>query len=115
MWEGYATSHPYLKDYEKLLPSNEFLLHAAAAGWPAAAVFTAIMFVPFLLKDLRGHAGWLCLHAIALAGFLYEIGLETQFGIFVYAFPGCLACRRLMKQPNATDKGDPRPAVGKYP
>jgi O-antigen ligase len=115
MWEGYATSHPYLKDYEKLLPSNEFLLHAAAAGWPAAAVFTAIMFVPFLLKDLRGHTGWLCLHAVALAGFLYEIGLETQFGIFVYAFPGCLACRRLMKQPNATDKGDPRPAVGKYP
>lgn len=114
IWAWYAAQHPYLKDYEKLLPSNEFLMHAAAAGWPAALAFTAAVLTPFLLKDLRGHAGWLCLHAIALAGFLYEIGLETQFGIFVYAFPGCLAYRRLMKRPTPTDKIGPRPAVGKY-
>jgi hypothetical protein len=28
-------------------------------------------------------------HAIAVATFLYEIGIETQFGVFIYAFLGC--------------------------
>ena len=122
MWEGYAMNHPYLKDYEKLLPSNEFLLHAAAAGWPAAAVFTAVVLVPFLLKGLRNQAGWVCLHAMALAGFLYEIGLETQYGIFVYALPGCLAYKHLIRRhagpegpASPVDDADPRTAVGKYP
>ena len=121
MWDGYALQHPYLKDYEKLLPSNEFLFHAAAAGWPAAAAFTAIVLTPFLLKDFRSHPGWVCLHAIALAGCLYEIGMETQYGIFVYALPGCLAYRHLLSgrsdggQGNDLGDGpDPGPPFGKY-
>ena len=95
MWQWYATHHHYLKDYERLLPSNEFLLHAAAAGLPAAALFTAVALLPFLLKGHRGNAMWVCFHAVAVAGFLYEIGLETQYGIFVYAFLGILLHRRL--------------------
>jgi O-antigen ligase len=121
MWDGYAHHHPYLKDYEKLLPSNEFLFHAAAAGWPASAAFTAVVLTPLLLKGFRSHAGWVCLHAIALAGCLYEIGLETQYGIFVYALPGCLAYLHIRagqageREGRDTRDGDaPKPPLGKY-
>lgn len=115
VWDWYAVHHPYLKDYEKLLPSNEFLLHAAAAGWPAAVAFTAVVTAPLLLKGLRRHAGWVCLHAVALAGFLYEIGLETQYGIFVYALPGCLAYRRLAARGLAGETEDPSDGEGPPP
>jgi len=37
----------------------------------------------------RRSAAWISFHAMALVGFMYEIGLETQLGIFIYAFMGC--------------------------
>jgi hypothetical protein len=43
------------------------------------------------MRGYRSSTAWISFHALALAGFMYEIGLETQYGVFIYAFMGCWA------------------------
>ena len=85
----YMLHAPYLKGYEQLLPSNEGLIYAAGSGLTGLLFFLAAVFYPFTMKDYRSSYAWISFHAMAVFGFLYEIGLETQYGIFVYAFMGC--------------------------
>jgi O-antigen ligase len=82
--EWYGVQAPWLKDYERLLPSNEWLLHAAASGLPGAVAFTIAVMLPLFRnrKDLM----WVGFHVVAFVGFLYEIGLETQYGVLLYVF-----------------------------
>ncbi len=85
----YMQHAPYLKGYEQLLPSNEGLIYAAGSGLTGLLFFLAAVLYPFTMKDYRSSFLWISFHALAVFGFLYEIGLETQYGIFVYAFMGC--------------------------
>lgn len=89
MNDWYGAHAPFMKEYEQLLPSNEVLLHAAAAGIPLTILFLVVILFPFRMPGHRRSAAWISFHAMALVGFMYEIGLETQFGIFIYAFMGC--------------------------
>ena len=91
MNEWYSQHAPFVKEYEQLLPSNEILLHAAAAGLPMTILLIIVILAPFAMPGYRRSTAWISFHALALAGFMYEIGLETQFGIFIYAFLGCWA------------------------
>jgi O-antigen ligase len=91
MTDWYGQHAPFMKEYEQLLPSNEVLLHAAAAGIPLTILFLIVVLAPFQLSGYRNSSAWISFHALALAGFMYEIGLETQYGIFIYAFLGCWA------------------------
>jgi hypothetical protein len=88
-FDWYALHAPYLKDYEQLLPSNQGLIYAAASGMAGLIVFLLATFYPFFMRGFRSNYAWISFHALAVFGFLYEIGLETQYGIFVYAFLGC--------------------------
>ena len=85
----YAQHAAYLKDYEQLLPSNEGLIYAAGAGLAGLFVFLLATFYPLFMRSFRSDYAWISFHALAIFGFIYEIGLETQYGIFVYAFLGC--------------------------
>jgi O-antigen ligase len=88
-WKWYDINAAYLKDYERLLPSNEVLMYGCAAGLPAAVVCLLVFMIPFLIKGLRGNMLWLSFHLISFAGFMYEIGLEVQHGVFLYSFFSC--------------------------
>ncbi len=88
-WKWYDINAAYLKDYERLLPSNEVLMYGCAAGLPAAAVCLLVFMIPFFIKSLRGNMLWLSFHLISFAGFMYEIGLEVQHGVFLYCFFSC--------------------------
>ncbi len=88
-FDWYAQHAPYLKDYEQLLPSNEGLIYAAGAGLAGLFVFLLATFYPLFMRGFRSDYAWISFHALAIFGFIYEIGLETQYGIFVYAFLGC--------------------------
>ena len=85
----YAQHAPFMKTYEQLLPSNEALLYGAASGVPGMLVFVIAAILPFFLPKHRRSYLWMTFHAIAVATFFYEIGIETQFGVFIYAFLGC--------------------------
>jgi len=96
--QWYTEHAPYLQSYEQLLPSNEFVLHAAAAGIPGTVIFCFAVCYPLFLRGHRRVYGWISMHALALIGFLYEIGLETQYGIFVYTMMCCYAFHLIQKE-----------------
>jgi O-antigen ligase len=104
MNDWYGLHAPFMKEYEQLLPSNEILLHAAAAGIPLTILFLIVILRPLTLSSHRHSTAWISFHVIALAGFLYEIGLETQYGIFIYAFLGCW-CWLFMGRPGQPGSG----------
>jgi len=87
--EWYSQHAPYLKDYEQLLPSNQGLIYAAGSGLVGLIFFLMAVLYPLIMRGYRSNYAWISFHTLAIFGFLYEIGLETQYGIFVYAFLGC--------------------------
>jgi O-antigen ligase len=88
-FDWYAIHAPYLKDYEQLLPSNQGLIYTAGAGLAGLLIFLLATLYPFFMRPFRSNYAWVSFHALAVFGFVYEIGLETQYGIFVYALLGC--------------------------
>ncbi len=86
--EWYAAHADFLKPYERLLPSNQVLYYAAAAGILGGLITICIFLYPFFMQPFRHYFSWISFHAIALMGFMYEIGLEVQYGIFIFGFLG---------------------------
>jgi O-antigen ligase len=85
------TVRQYDKDYpgmlatDKILPGSEWMMYGSAVGWPGFIVFTIVMLTPFFIKT-RYRLLWWLLNATAAFSFLFDIGLEVQFGVFVWAF-----------------------------
>ncbi len=106
--EWYAANADYLKPYERLLPSNEILCYACAAGVFGGLVALCIFIYPFFMKDYRHYFSWISFHAVALMGFMYEIGLEVQYGVFIFGFFGAwLYCRiRMGLHPGERQHGE---------
>jgi O-antigen ligase len=94
-WKWYDNHAPYLKDYERLLPSNEVLMYTVAAGLLAGIISLIVFMTPFLMKGYRSNMLWISFHAISFAGLMYEIGLEVQHGVFLYIFFSCWFYARL--------------------
>jgi hypothetical protein len=104
--EWYTRNIPLLKGYEYLLPSNEFILYGAAGGLVAFCLFSIAVMAPFFMRGLRRSFAWIAFHLIAVAGFLYEIALETQYGVFIYAFLGCWMYVLLTREEQAVPDQD---------
>jgi hypothetical protein len=85
-WEWYEKHVPQMLETDKLYPASEWLCYGDAAGWPGLLLFTAIMLVPFFLRRIKDRFFWISLNLIAAFSLLFDIGLETQFGVFIYAF-----------------------------
>lgn len=81
----YQLHYPELDEREKIYPSSEYLVYGAGAGWLGLLVCLAAMIVPFFTK-VRERLPWFMIHAGLAGGFLFDIGLEVQFGVFLYTF-----------------------------
>jgi O-antigen ligase len=81
----YDLNYPQMLQSDKIVPSNEWLIYGAGSGISGFLVFTFVMIVPFLIR-IRNKWGWWLLNAIVAIGFLFDIGLEVQFGVFIYSF-----------------------------
>lgn len=81
----YDVNYPEMLKQDKILPSNEWLIYGTGCGIPGLLVFTYAMFVPFFIT-VRNKWRWCLLNLIVLSGFLFDIGLEVQFGVFIYSF-----------------------------
>jgi O-antigen ligase len=79
------SQYPGMLDTDIIYPSSEWLIYGLIAGWPGVILFTAIMLVPFFYQRRPGLV-WLLLHLTAAFSFLFDMGLEIQFGVFVYSF-----------------------------
>ncbi|MGZ5286127.1 MAG: hypothetical protein ACXWB9_03035, partial [Flavisolibacter sp.] len=71
---------------DRIYPSSEWAMHGAAAGWAGFLGFTVIMILPFFVRISSGKFFWIALNAIMAFSFIFDIGLEVQFGVFLYAF-----------------------------
>jgi O-antigen ligase len=81
----YGENYAEMIEQDKIYPSSEWLMYGAACGWPGFLVFSFIMCIPFLIKTNNKLLWWL-LNSTAAFSFLFDIGLEVQFGVFIYSF-----------------------------
>ena len=84
--EWYAANIPGILPADRIYPSSEWLVYGAVAGWLGVVVFTAAMLLPFGVRNLRFRFFWIVLNAITAFSFLFDVGLEVQYGVFLYAF-----------------------------
>jgi len=81
----YDRNIPQMLEADKIYPSGEWLIYGAGCGWPGILLFSFVMIVPFRIRTGKRLLWWL-VNATAAFGFLFDIGLEVQFGVFIYSF-----------------------------
>jgi len=84
--EWYNANYPQMKNADKILPSSEWLIYGAGSGWPGLIIFSLIMIIPFILKNIKNYLPWYLICTSTALMFLFDIGLEVQFGVFLYSF-----------------------------
>jgi hypothetical protein len=77
--------YPEMRERDILYPCNEWIIYGLMCGWPGLLIFTAIMLAPYFTKRTP-QLVWILLNLTAAFSFLFDIGLEVQFGVFVYSF-----------------------------
>ena len=77
--------YPSMIEEDKIYPSSEWLAYGAGSGWPGIFLFTVVMVIPFLIC-IQGRVLWWGISSTAAISFMFDIGLEVQFGVFLYAF-----------------------------
>jgi O-antigen ligase len=82
----YDKHYPDIKGENRLYPGGQWMMYGAGAGLPAMLVFVVSVLLPLFNKAMRYDASWWALNASACFIFLYEVNLESQFGVFLYAF-----------------------------
>ncbi|HEY6064163.1 MAG TPA: O-antigen ligase family protein [Chitinophagaceae bacterium] len=81
----YEENFPQMLEADKIYPSGEWMMYGAGCGWPGILLFSFVMIIPFRIKTNNRLVWWL-LNATAAFGFLFDTGLEVQFGVFIYSF-----------------------------
>ena len=81
----YNAHLPNMTETDKLYPSSEWLLYGDAAGWAGIILFTGIMLIPFFEKT-GSRFFWVTINMIMAFSFMFDIGLEAQYGVFIYVF-----------------------------
>ena len=82
----YSNNVASMVETDKFYPCSEWITYGMFAGWPGILVFTSIMIVPFIIKVQRYSFIWKILNATAAFSFIFDIGLEAQYGAFIYPF-----------------------------
>ena len=86
----YAKNTPELLKQDPLYPSSEWLMYGGVAGWFGVLLFSTIMLLPFLLRkeiaDRTNRFFFIVLNGLLAFSFLFDIGLEVQYGVFIYTF-----------------------------
>jgi O-antigen ligase len=81
----YQVHYNGMLEADKIYPASEWLVYGSVAGWPGFLLFTGCMIIPFIIQSKNKLAWWL-LNITAAFSFLFDIGLEVQFGVFIYSF-----------------------------
>jgi O-antigen ligase len=82
----YETNFSQMSKNDKILPSSEWLIYGSGAGWLGVILFSFVTLIPFLVKQLRRNIFWISLNIFVAFSYLFDIGLEVQYGVFIHAF-----------------------------
>ncbi len=81
--------HPTTQDYERFIPTNEWLIYSAASGWIGVILFSAglILLIPFFsLKNIFS----ICLMMSLIIPLITDDSLEGQYGVAIFSLVICL-------------------------
>jgi O-antigen ligase len=81
----YDIHYPQIIPSDRILPSSGWLVYAAGCGIWGLFVFVAAMIIPFFVRATQ-RLLWLLLNIAVITSFISDIGLEVQFGVFIYSF-----------------------------
>jgi O-antigen ligase len=81
----YSENYPQMLETDKIYPSGEWVMYGAGCGWPGIFLFSFAMAIPFWIKT-SNRLLWCLLNGTAAFSLLFDIGLEVQFGVFIYSF-----------------------------
>ena len=84
--DWYNLNAPAIHPSDQIYPSSEWLLYGDSAGWTGIILFTIIMLIPLFEKNIKERFFWFVLNIISAFSLLFDVGLETQFGVFIYSF-----------------------------
>ncbi|RYY87704.1 MAG: hypothetical protein EOO15_11090 [Chitinophagaceae bacterium] len=82
----YQQNIPTMLTTDKYYPSSEWLIYGLGCGWIGVLLFSACMLAPFVTRAGRWRFHWLLLNIGAAFSFLFDIGLEVQYGVYLYVF-----------------------------
>ncbi|MDP9229944.1 MAG: O-antigen ligase family protein [Bacteroidota bacterium] len=82
----YEKNYPQMIETDKIYPSSEWLMYGSGCGWPGFLLFTFMMILPFFTRHSKNNLSWLLVNISVILIFLFDIGLEVQYGIFLYSF-----------------------------
>jgi len=82
----YLANYPQMIDTDRILPSSEWMMYGAAAGWPGFLLFSIIMVIPFFSRAREANICWVLLNISITLSYLFDIGIEVQYGVFLHAF-----------------------------
>lgn len=82
--------HSTTQDYERFIPTNEWLIYSAASGWVGVILFSIglILLLPFF--SLRNIFS-VCLMLSLLIPLITDDSLEGQYGVAIFSLVICLA------------------------
>jgi O-antigen ligase len=81
----YTSHYPQMAVRDKIIPSSEWMIYGAGIGLGGVLLFSLTMLVPFTVRT-RWTLPWWLLNAGISSSMLADIGLEVQYGVFIYAF-----------------------------
>ncbi len=89
LWQQMQTYYqqyfPQFTAHDRILP-NQILVYAAGIGLPGLILILSSALYPFLMKPARKNIIWICFHAGNLICLCTDIGLEGQYGVFLFSF-----------------------------
>lgn len=83
--DWYAINYPSMREDDRIYPSSQFLLFGAGTGVLGLIVFCLLMAAPFTMR-MNAILPWRMITLGLASSYLFDIGLEVQYGVFLHCF-----------------------------
>ncbi|MBS1655018.1 MAG: O-antigen ligase family protein [Bacteroidetes bacterium] len=76
-------NYPGMLPADKLSPCSEWMMYGAGTGWPGFIILSVILLYLFFAVK---NPWWRLLNFITMLSYVFDMGLEVQYGVFLFAF-----------------------------
>ncbi len=97
--KNYPTSY----EYERFLPTNEWLVYGAGSGWPGMLLFSIGLALLLFLTTAKDPVS-VILAVISCIPFVTDDSLEGQYGVILLAFIAFFGQQKFSKQEQSYEK-----------
>ncbi len=84
--DWYKLHTPQLLNYEKILPSSQFLMFSCGTGIIGLCILILVLLKTLFSNYNKRNIYFIIFYIPVLVSFLFEIPLEGQYGVFLFGF-----------------------------